>query len=474
MINELRSTFEKVEAAIASGPIVPDVTAGEIREYLHARYSFHAPLPLEDVVSDVHTMLQNWQVQVTHPRYFGLFNPSVTLASAAADTLVAMYNPQLANWRTSPAGNEMERHVLQWLTAKFGLPPETSAMFTTGGTEANLSAVVVALTHAFPAYGEDGLRSLPAQPVIYLTHEAHHSFNKIAHSTGLGRNTVRVVATDTALRLDLQDLARCVAEDRGRGLAPFMVVATGGTTAAGVIDPLPEIAQFCREAGLWLHVDAAWGGGAIISPTLAKHLQGIEHADSITCDAHKWLSVPMGCGMFFCRHAETVAQAFRAAVSYMPSKPVGSGEDTALTTDPYTTSMQWSRRFIGLKLFMTIAEQGEAGCAARVEHQARMGEVLRRSLAQTDWRIVNDTPLPLVCFTREGLVPGRLLQALREQQIAWMSEAELGGVPVIRACITSFKTTEAEITSVVGEINRLFHHEAATDATQHLELLQRR
>jgi glutamate/tyrosine decarboxylase-like PLP-dependent enzyme len=347
-------------------------------------------------------------------------------------------------------------------------------MFTTGGTEANLSAVVVALTHAFPAYGEDGLRSLPAQPVIYLTHEAHHSFNKIAHSTGLGRNTVRVVATDTALRLDLQDLARCVAEDRGRGLAPFMVVATGGTTAAGVIDPLPEIAQFCREAGLWLHVDAAWGGGAIISPTLAKHLQGIEHADSITCDAHKWLSVPMGCGMFFCRHAETVAQAFRAAVSYMPSKPVGSGEDTALTTDPYTTSMQWSRRFIGLKLFMTIAEQGEAGCAARVEHQARMGEVLRRSLAQTDWRIVNDTPLPLVCFTREGLVPGRLLQALREQQIAWMSEAELGGVPVIRACITSFKTTEAEITSVVGEINRLFHHEAATDATQHLELLQRR
>ncbi len=470
MIDELRSTFEQVEAAIADGPIVPDVTARDIREYLHARYSFNAPLPLEAVVSDVHTMLQNWQVQVTHPRYFGLFNPSVTLAAAAADTLVAMYNPQLANWRTSPAGNEMERHVLRWLTAKFGLPPETSAIFTTGGTEANLSAVIVALTHAFPAYGEDGLRSLPAQPVIYLTREAHHSFNKIAHSTGLGRNTLHVVATDAALKLDVQDLARCVAEDRARGLAPFMVVATAGTTAAGVIDPLPQIAQYCRDAGLWLHVDAAWGGGAIISPTLARHLQGIEHADSITCDAHKWLSVPMGCGMFFCRHPESVAQAFRAAVSYMPSKP--TGDDTSATTDPFTTSMQWSRRFIGLKLFMTIAEQGEAGCVARVEHQARMGGVLRNALEATGWTIVNNTPLPLVCFTREGLVPGRLLQALREQQIAWMSEAELAGVPVVRACITSFKTTEAEIASVVGEINRLFHHESATAAEHPLELLQ--
>ncbi len=121
-------------------------------------------MPLDEVVADVEQMLRKWQVQVTHPRYFGLFNPSVTLASVVADTLVAMYNPQLANWRTSPAANEIERHTLGWLTGKFGLPEDSIATFTSGGSEANLSAVVVALTWAFPEYGEHGLRKLPGEP----------------------------------------------------------------------------------------------------------------------------------------------------------------------------------------------------------------------------------------------------------------------------------------------------------------------
>ncbi len=115
-------------------------------------------MTLDEVIADVEQMLRTWQVQVTHPRYFGLFNPSVTLASVVADTLVAMYNPQLATWRTSPAANEIERHTLAWLAAKFGFPPDAVANFTSGGAEANLSAVIVALTRAFPEYGEHGLR----------------------------------------------------------------------------------------------------------------------------------------------------------------------------------------------------------------------------------------------------------------------------------------------------------------------------
>ena len=142
VIQEIENDFEALQASIASGPILPSVTAEEIRAHLAAGYSFQQPLPLETVIADVEKMLSTWQVQVTHPRYFGLFNPSVTLASVVADALVAMYNPQLANWRTSPAGNEIERHTLGWLTAKFGLPDTTIATFTSGGTEANLSAVV--------------------------------------------------------------------------------------------------------------------------------------------------------------------------------------------------------------------------------------------------------------------------------------------------------------------------------------------
>jgi glutamate/tyrosine decarboxylase-like PLP-dependent enzyme len=452
-IDQIRDEFEMLESTIADGPIVPNVTAGEIRAHLGSRFDFKQAMPLDEVVADVEQMLRKWQVQVTHPRYFGLYNPSVTLASVVADTLVAMYNSQLANWRTSPAANEMERHTLAWLAGKFGLPQESIATFTSGGSEANLTAVVVALTRAFPEYGEYGLRRLSGDPTIYLTEETHHGFNKIAHMAGLGRRNLRIVATDPNLKMDVGDLAKCVADDRRNGSLPFMVIGTAGSTAAAIIDPLPGIGRFCREQRLWFHADAAYGGSAVVSPNLRHHLAGIEAADSITCDAHKWLSVPMGCGMFFCRHRESVAQAFRSDVTYMPTKPVGG--DAFTTFNPLTHSAQWSRRFIGLKLFMALAQQGEAGYAAMLDHQVVMGNVLRESLVATGWRIVNSTPLPVVCFTRDKLVPAQLVADLRERQIAWMSDAQLGGVPVVRVCITSFRTTEKDIEWVVGQMNAL-------------------
>jgi len=455
LIDNLRDDFVKLQQEIASGPILPDVSPEEIRAYLGARYDFTMTMTLDEVVAEVEGMLRTWQVQVTHPRYFGLFNPSVTLASVVADTMVAMYNSQLANWRTSPAANEIERHTLGWLASKFGLPEDSIANFTSGGMEANLSAVVVALTQAYPEYGEDGLRSLSSSPAVYLTKEAHHGYNKIAHMTGLGRRALRTVGVDDHLKMDIAQLEKQIAVDRSNGFAPFLIVGTAGTTAAGVIDPLPEIARVCRREGLWFHVDAAWGGSAILSPRLRQHLTGIDEADSITCDAHKWLSVPMGCGMFFCRHAESVAQAFRAEVSYMPGKRSGR------VRDPHTTSAQWSRRFIGLKLFMALAHHGECGYVEMIEHQARMGDVMRQSLTNSGWKIVNATPLPLVCFTRDGLDIEKFIAALHERQIAWMSPVEISGVPAVRACITSFRTTEADIQWVVSEMDRLVDQPAA-------------
>lgn len=449
VLDELRSMFEALEAEIANGPIVSGVTPQEVRDHLCARYDFQSPASLDDVRADVEHMLRTWQVQVTHPRYFGLFNPSVSFASVLADTLVAMYNPQLATWRTSPAATEIERHTLSWLTGKFGLPADTAASFTSGGAEANLSAVTVALTHTFPHYGEHGVQGIGATPAFYLTGEAHHSFNKIAHMTGLGRNALRTVATRQNLKMDVTHLAKRVAEDRKNGFSPFFVVGIAGTTAAGVIDPLPEIADFCRSEGLWFHVDAAWGGAAVLSPDLKRHLAGIESADSITCDAHKWFSVSMGAGMFFCRHRDSVGATFRADNPYMPRA-------TGSTVDPYTSSPQWSRRFIGLKLFLALAEKGESGYAAQIEGQAGMGEFLRKRLISTGWRVINETPFPVVCFTRDGLNTSRLVPALLQRQIAWMSEVRLDGVPAIRACVTSFHTTEADIERVVEDLNSLY------------------
>lgn len=457
-IESIRENFEAAQSSIDTGPIYPSVTPGEIRSYLAGRYDFSRPIALEEVAADVEQMLARWQVQVTHPRYFGLFNPSVTLSSVVADTLVAAYNPQLAAWRTSPAANEIERHTLAWIGSKFGLPSDAAATFTHGGAEANLSAVIVALTHCFPEYGEDGVRSLPGTPVIYLSAEAHHSFSKIAHMTGLGRNALRVIPTDSALKMDPEKLQSQIEIDRKGGLIPLMVVGTAGTTAAGAIDPLRELAGICHTQNLWFHVDAAWGGAALVAPSLRNYFAGIESADSITCDAHKWFSVAMACGMFFCRHSETVARAFRAEAAYMP----GVAGDTL---DPYTHSLQWSRRFIGLKLFLSLAERGEDGQAAMIEHQTRLGNLLKALLSTAGWTIVNQTPLPVVCFTREGLDIAAFLQALRAKDIAWMSEARINGTAVVRACVTSFKTTEAMVREVVGEISDAFAGVRATEPT---------
>ena len=449
LTDAIEGAFTALEETIRSGPVYPQVSPEEIRQYLRSRYSFARTASLEDLTADVETMLGRWQVQVTHPRYFGLFNPSVTVASVVADTLVALYNPQLASWRTSPAANEIEKHTLDWIAGKLGMPADAFATFTTGGAEANLTAVLVALTHAFPKCGEQGLRSLSARPVFYLSEEAHHSFTKIAHMTGLGRQALRTVPSDSNLKMDLTALQRLVEDDRMAGLYPFMVVGTCGTTAAGVIDPLEALHAYCKAENLWLHVDAAWGGAAALSPALRPHLAGIEFADSITCDGHKWFSVPMACGMFFCRHRDAVLSTFHAQTSYMPSP---HSEDAL---DPYTSTVQWSRRFIGLKLFMSLAHNGESGYAAMMEQQARMGNLLRELLAESGWCIVNRTPLPVVCFTHPGLDIPAVLARLKEEQLAWMSETHCAGQPVLRACVTSFKTTEKDVHAVVDGLNRL-------------------
>ena len=448
-LNELRDSALALETAIATGRIVPKITPDEIRAHLAARFDFTRPLPIEEVAGRVELMMRTWHVQVTHPRYFGLFNPSVTLASIVGDLLAAMYNPQLATWSTSPAANEMERHTLAWLRAKFGLPEETLATFCSGGAEANLQATIAALTKTFPEYGDAGLRGLPGAPAIYLTEETHNSFNKLAHIVGLGRKALRVIATGADLKVDLEHLARQIAEDRKSGLAPFMVVGTAGTTAAGAIDPLAELAGFCKRENLWFHVDAAWGGAAVISPVLKPYLAGIESADSITCDAHKWFAVPMGAGMSFCRHPEAAAEAFRVETVVMPGRTKGA-------VDPYTTSMQWSRRFIGLKLFVALATYGESGYVEMIERQTCMGNLMRELLRQSGWKIVNSTPLPLVCFTRDGLDVTKFLASILERNIAWMSTVKLSnGVHALRACVTSYRTTERDVEEVVAALDRL-------------------
>ena len=184
-------------------------------------------------------MMEEWNLHVTHPRYFGLFNPPTQPAAIAADLLVAGYNPQLAAWSHAPAANEIELHTLGFLAGCLGLDPKrTASCFTTAGAEANQSALLVALTDRVEGYGESGLAGVREEPVLYVTSESHHSLNKAAHTTGLGRQAVRVVDTDKDLRMSAAAHQEAIRHDRTAGRLPLMVVGTAGTTGGGIIDTL--------------------------------------------------------------------------------------------------------------------------------------------------------------------------------------------------------------------------------------------
>lgn len=440
-------------ASPAPGPLYLSRTPESYRQHLQTHYVFTKPQDLETVFEDVVAFLRDGTEHATHPMYFGLFRPMVERASIIADALASVYDPNLAVWDFTPAAIEMEQHVLHTIAGHFGIDMTHGlAQFTSGGQESNHTAVAVALTHHFPGIAEKGLRSLPGQPVFYLSAEGHHSLDKVAHSTGLGRNACRFIPVDAAWKMDLAALEAQIAKDRQEGFRPFMVVGTAGTTSAGTIDPLPELATLAQRENMWFHVDAAWGGAAALSLQLSPTLTGIEQADSITCDAHKWLSVPVGAGMFFCKHRASVEATFATHTAYVPAQALSD------RVHPFITSMQWSRRFMGLKVFMMFAQHGLTGIAARLEHQTAMGDYLRTQLTETGWHLINHTPLPVICFTPDRSASAtdllKIIDYLKRDQTAWISKTTLGQrQPVLRACITNYQSKRVHVDRLVAALN---------------------
>jgi glutamate/tyrosine decarboxylase-like PLP-dependent enzyme len=225
-----------------------------------------------------------------------------------------------------------------------------------------------------------------------------------------------------------------------------MLVATAGTTAAGMIDPLAGCAAIARDAGLWFHVDAAWGGAAIASARHRGALAGIERADSLTIDAHKWFATTMGCGMFITRRPALLSAAFQVATGYMPSN--------VASVDPYVSSMQWSRRFLGLRLFLSLAAAGWDGHGAHVERAIELAAVLRQQLLARGWAVVNASALAVLCIEPPAgsAEPAVIVRRVLASGAAWISVATFEGRPTIRACITHGATTAADVAQLVAAL----------------------
>src|SRR5260221_5480530 len=280
---QLIQEIENFPREIRNVRVSPQVSPEEIRAELESRYSFDTPVPLETLTEEMIRLLRAWTVHVTHPRYFGLFNPSVRQASIIADTLVALYNPPLAASSHATASNEVEQLTLRRFARALGIDAQAlHANFTTGGAEANLSAVLGAFAQHVPEWSKTGFFGRQSRPAIYLTSETHHSFVKVARMTALGTDALREIPTDIRLMMDIDALQSRIDADRASGWHPLMIVGTAGTTSAGIVDPLEKLAGIATEPGIWFHVDAGWGCNAVRSPPYKGVGAGIAPPDSIT------------------------------------------------------------------------------------------------------------------------------------------------------------------------------------------------
>ena len=414
-----------------------------------ADIDFYVPRPLEELLLWTIAQLEHGIVHLTHPRYFGLFNPMPTFPAECADRIAAAFNPQLATATTSPVPVEIEAHVIRAVGMRAGFSSRIFGHFTSGGAEANFTALLCALTRSQPDFATLGARAFPGAPVFYVSRECHLAWLKIAHQAGVGRSAVRFVDTDGSGRLDPDALSRAIASDRAKGKFPVMIAATAGTTNAGMIDPLTACAEIADDAGLWYHVDAAWGGALIASERFRSRLAGLERADSVTIDAHKWFATTMGCGMFLTRHASVLSSTFRVSAEFMPSNVEG--------VDPYVTSIQWSRRFLGLRLFLSLAAVGWAGYGSHVERAIDLASLLEDKLSTRGWSIVNHSTLAVVCA--EPPAGSRSTRALVEELVkagrAWISVAAFEGQEVIRCCITNGMTSPADVAQLVDALEAL-------------------
>jgi glutamate/tyrosine decarboxylase-like PLP-dependent enzyme len=447
--------IEQYTADVDRLPVSPQLDPAGLRVLLEP-FDFNTPLSPEAAIDFVADGLRRHLVHVAHPRYFGLFNPAPSTMGIAADALVAAFNPQLAAWSHSPIAVEIEQHLIGAFGVRFGYDSEAvDGTFTSGGAEANHTALLTGLMYHFPAMDRAGARALPGQPVFYASSESHHSLLKAARLCGLGTDALHEIPVNDRLQMDENALLAAIARDRAAGLLPFMVVATAGTTTAGIIDPLGSLAEVAERERLWFHVDAAWGGAAVLVPELRPLLAGIERADSITFDAHKFLSVPMSASMVLTRHRDVLDRTFRTQTGYMPREAAGME-----VVDPYAHSMQWSRRFIGLKLFLTLAVAGWEGYAETLRRQVALGDRLRRELRGSDWKVVNETPLPVVCFrdgrrggAESGADVAEILRIVLASGRAWISTARVGSQMVLRACITNYRTGAEDVDALVQVLN---------------------
>jgi glutamate/tyrosine decarboxylase-like PLP-dependent enzyme len=390
------------------------------------------------------------QAHQAHPRFLAFVPGPGNFVSALGDLIASVHNPFAGNWLAGAGAQTVERTVIEWLAKEAGLPYGAGGIFLSGGSLSNVTAIIAAREWKFSA-GKWG------QGAIYLSEQTHVSVRRMLRFLGFDNRQVRVVPSDAGFRLPIEGLRKKMDDDAREGLIPFCVVSNAGTTNTGAVDPMTEISALCKERRAWMHVDGAYGGLAVLCEEGKAALSGMELADSITLDPHKWLFQPYASSCLLARDPRTLANAFRTSADYL--------QDAEGDWNLFDYGPELTRPFRALKVWLSLEVFGAAAFREAIAHGFELARFAESKIAETaDWRVVTPASMGIVTFRHEpeGMKPAQMDehntsiagQCLR-QGFAFVVTTRVRGQVALRLCTINPRTTKDDISATMQHLGQL-------------------
>jgi aromatic-L-amino-acid decarboxylase len=452
-------------ARVSDLPVFPETSGGDMVRRLGSELP-HEGEPIEKLLNDCRAIIDGSRHN-GHPRFFAYVASPSTPAGAFADLIASALNPSVTSWRSGPAATEVELMVVRWLGSLIGYSDSAHGLLTSGGSMANLIGLLIAhRAKSDRNASREGLWNTGAPMTIYASDQIHMSIPKAADVLGLGRNQVRTVESDKYFRMNVERLRETIESDQKKGLKPFCVVASAGTVNTGAVDPFAEIADAAKEYGLWFHIDGAYGALGALDQRKRSLFTGIERADSVSLDPHKWLYTPVDSGCLLFRDDAVARAAFSAnEADYV--KVHGHAGDEAFAFWDY--GIELSRRFRALKIWMTLRYYGVRRIAEAISEDIALAEYMQeRVQASEDFELLAPVELSICCFRyvpREmrkklNAIAGsdlvrlnaeldqlnmRIMDRVQRGGEAYLSNATVNNKFALRACIINFRTTRGDI-----------------------------
>jgi glutamate/tyrosine decarboxylase-like PLP-dependent enzyme len=396
-----------------------------------------------------------------HPRFFGWVNSPPAIIGVFAEALAAALNPSCAGG--NHAAIYVEHQVLTWFKRLIGFPEEGSmGLLVSGGSMASLTGLAVARHVKLPGVRKEGMQSLPRRAVAYLSVEGHTCIRKALELLGFGGENIRAIPVDQSLKMQVPQLEEAIRRDLEGGNCPVVVAASAGTASTGTIDPLHAIRDVCHRHGVWFHVDAAYGGPAVLTARYKKELSALRDADSLALDPHKWMYVPVEAGLALVRDGAAMRDAFSLVPPYIRT----DGNSAGVLGLPWFSEygFQQTRGFRALKVWMALKFCGMDGYTASIERDLSLADRLAEGVRQSgDLQLVTEPSLSIVCFRfapqslrhdeeKLNQLNKRLLEAVQLGGNAFLSSTTIRGAFCLRACVINHRSTETDIDFLVAHV----------------------